>query len=105
MPGTGAPILGVVPRSDSGSMHGFMPTPMPNDATVFWDGPVLPAAVLTFVLATGLLTAIFWTRIRRARRKHRIRRLPPPPVRIVKEPELKLPRRDDPNRLPPAAAG
>lgn len=86
-------------------MHDFMLTPMPDDAIVFWNGPLLPVAVLVFALAASLLTAIFWPKARRARQQHRIRHLPPPPVRIVKEPELKLPRRDDPDRLPPAAVG
>lgn len=86
-------------------MHGLMRIPTLDDFKVFLNGPLTPVAALVLALAASLLIAICWPQLRRARERRRIRRLPPPPVRIVKEPDLKIPRRSDPDRSPPAAVG
>lgn len=80
-----------------------METILPHRLAALWaDLP--PAAVLLIALlaATGLaVLSSPWRGRRRERR--RIRRLPPPPPpRIVKEPELKLPRRSTADRTPTA---
>ena len=62
------------------------------------------AALLLLALAVAvIIVVIARPRLRRARRERFIRNLPPPPVRVVKEVELKLPRRNDVDEPPPAA--
>ncbi len=70
-----------------------MRTTSPEElASLFSDTPLV-AALLVILVGASLVVAVAWPFVRKARMKQRIRHFPPPPVRVVKEPELKLPRR------------
>ncbi len=67
-----------------------------------WHNLPMAAVVLLAVLALVLIAIVIRPRIQRARQTRYIRNLPPPPVRVVKEVELKLPRRNEGDQTPPS---
>jgi hypothetical protein len=81
-----------------------MSAQLPDDiGTGLSDSPVLAALVL-IVIGASVIAAVGWPYIRQARIRRRIRNLPPPPVRVVREPELRLPRRRSGSGPPDAAS-
>ena len=70
-----------------------MRTPPLAGIAAMWDGLPLVARLLLLALAAAILVLLALPLVHRHRLQRRIRRLPPPVVKVVVEPELRLPRR------------